>query len=188
MKSENARRSSLKSFFEWNYLKLKNYTRSQLGGPAYEMEAEDILQDVAVSLFSRFDFDNSISNIAGYIYRALKNRVTDYQRKKKHEIPVAEFTDQNGNDLFMLIPDDAPIDLILDGMEGGSAPPDLEYALSLLSPEERQLIIENDINGRTFADLSQEWGISQGTLLSRKHRALNKLHKTLKTINDNTIN
>lgn len=183
MKSETTRSGSLKSFFEWNYLKLKNYTRSQLGRVGSDAEAEDILQDVAVSLFSRYDFDTSIGNVAGYIYRALKNRVTDYQRKKKKEIPMAAFTDDEGNDLFMMIPDDAPLDAIMDGMDAPT-PPDLDYALSLLNPLERQLLIENDINGRTFAELSKEWGISQGTLLSRKHRALNKLHKTLKNINN----
>lgn len=183
MKSETTRSGSLKAFFEWNYLKLKNYTRSQLGGSSYDADAEDILQDVAVSLFSRYDFDSSIGNFAAYVYRALKNRVTDYRRKKKNEIPVAEFTDDSGNDLFMMIPDDAPVELIMEGMQEEQVP-DLEFALSFLSDEERELITENSIRGRTFAELSEEWGISQGTLLSRKHRALNKLHKILNGINN----
>lgn len=182
MKSEKVRNGSLKAFFEWNYLKLKNYARSQLGGAAFESDAEDILQDVAVSVFSRDGFDQTITNIAAYIYRAIRNRVTDQQRRKKKEIPLAAFTDEKGRDLLMAIPDDAPPEEIFSGLES-PPPPDLDYALSLLSPEERQLLIENDLKGRTFAELSKEWGISQGTLLSRKHRALNKLHKILKEIN-----
>jgi RNA polymerase sigma factor (sigma-70 family) len=180
MKQSESRTGSLKSFFEWNYLKLKNYARKQLGDrSSSEREAEEILHDVAVNLLSRFDLDATVENLAAYIYRSIRNRITDYRRRKKEEIPVAHFTDEEGNDLYMYIPDDAPIEAIMDGMED-HPPEDLEYALSLLSPEERELIIENEFNGRTFAELSKEWGISIGTLMSRKHRALERLHKILK--------
>jgi RNA polymerase sigma-70 factor (ECF subfamily) len=179
MKSENARSGSLKSFFEWNYLKLRNYTRKQLGNSQGSEDAEDILQDVAVNLFTRFDLDYTVENLAAYIYRSIRNRITDSRRKKKQEVPVARFTDEEGNELFLGIPDGAPIEAIIEGFDE-PPPADLEYALSMLSPEERELIIENSLKGRTFAELSKAWGISQGTLLSRKHRALNKLHKILK--------
>jgi RNA polymerase sigma factor (sigma-70 family) len=180
MKQSKSRSGSLKNFLEWNYLKLKNYARQQLGSrPSSEREAEDILHDVAVSLLSRFDLDATVENIAAYIYRSIRNRITDYRRLKKEEIPVAHFTDEEGNELFMYIPDDAPMEAIMEGMED-RPPEDLEYALTLLSPEERELIIENEFNGRTFEELSKEWGISKGTLMSRKHRALEKVHKILK--------
>jgi RNA polymerase sigma factor (sigma-70 family) len=178
MKQQKENNSSLKSFFEWNYLKLKNYARRELGGQNKEADAEDILQDVAINLFSQFDIDSTVRNLAAYTYRAIRNRITDMRRKKKPEIPMAYFTDEDGNDKFMFIPDEAPIDVIMEGMDE-EEPEDLDQALSFLSPEDRELIIENEINGKTFAELSKEWGISQGTLLSRKHRALNKLHKIL---------
>jgi RNA polymerase sigma factor (sigma-70 family) len=185
MEQPKENKGSLKGFFEWNYLKLKNYARNRLGGPKYEADAEDILQDVAINLFSQFDIDSTVRDIAAYTYRAIRNRIIDYRRKKNPEIPIAHFTDEDGNDRFMLIPDDAPIEAILDGIEE-EEPEDLNEALSLLPAEDRELIIENELNGRTFAELSEEWGISQGTLLSRKYRALHKLHKTL--AERNTIN
>lgn len=183
MKQDNSRQGSLKNFFEWNYLKLKNYARRQLGGPAYEADAEDLLQEVAVSLFTHHELDSTISNLAAYIYRAIRNRITDQRRKKKHEIAVGDFTDEKGNDLFMFIPDDAPFEAVLEGLDDGP-PPDLYRAMAQLSRDERELIIENSIHGRTFAELSEAWGISQGTLLSRKYRALQKLHKILTTQTD----
>jgi RNA polymerase sigma factor (sigma-70 family) len=179
MKQEISRTGSLKSFFEWNYLKLKNYARRQLGGSYREADAEDIIQDVAMSLFTRFDYNSGMENLAAYIYRSIRNRIIDQRRLKRNEVPVAEFTDADGNDLFMFIPEDAPLEAIMEGLEE-KTPEDLDYALSLLSPEEQELIVENEFNGRTFAELSKAWGISQGTLLSRKHRALSRLHKMLK--------
>jgi RNA polymerase sigma-70 factor (ECF subfamily) len=178
MSQRQENKSSLKGFFEWNYLKLKNYARRQLGGQRYEADAEDILQDVAISLFSQFDIDSTVGNLAAYTYRAIRNRIIDIRRKKKQEIPVAHFTDEDGNDRFMFIPDDAPVEAIFEGMDE-EEPADLDEALALLSPEDRELVIENEINGRTFIELSKEWGISQNTLLSRKHRALQKLHRIL---------
>jgi RNA polymerase sigma factor (sigma-70 family) len=183
MKSVKTRNGSLKGFFEWNYLRLKNYVKGQLGGSRYEAEAEDILQDVALNLFARLDFDNGVENVAAYIYRSLRNRITDIRRKRKNEFPVSGFINEEGDDLFMMIPDDAPMEAILEGLDE-HPPTDLETALAYLKPEERELIIENSLNGRTFAELSAAWGISQGTLLARKHRALNKLHKILKSQNN----
>lgn len=157
----------------------------QMGGSAYEADAEDILQDVAESMFARQDPDGAISNLAAYIYSAIRNRITDRRRKKKNEIPIGDFTDEHGNDRFVFVPDDAPLEAIIDGMDD-LPPVDLDYALSKLTSEEQELIMENSFNGRTFAELSEAWGISQGTLLSRKHRALQKLHKILKTQTDLT--
>jgi RNA polymerase sigma factor (sigma-70 family) len=182
MKQEKSRSGSLRDFLEWNYLKLKNYVRGQLGSPKYYADADDLLHEVSESLLSRFDLDSTVENLGAYIYKSLSNRITDFRKKKKAEIPMTQFADAEGNDMFMFIPDDAPIEAIIDGMED-EPPEDLDYALSLLSPEERELIIANEFEGRTFAELSKEWGISQGTLLSRKHRALNKLHAQLKRKN-----
>jgi len=36
------------------------------------------------------------------------------------------------------------------------------------------------MNGRTFRELSDEWGIPLGTLLARKSRAIAKVRDTLK--------
>lgn len=178
MKPEKSRSGSLKSFFEWNYLKLKNYTRKQLGPSAEGQDAEDILQDVAVNLFTRFDLDYTVENIAAYIYRSIRNRITDFRRKKRQEFPMATFTDEEGNDLILVLPSEALQDFTPEASD--EPEPDLEKALKMLSEEERELIIETSFNGNTFAELSARWGVSQGTLLSKKHRAIAKLHKILK--------
>ena len=48
-----------------------------------------------------------------------------------------------------------------------------------LKPDERDIIVETEFNGRSFNDLSIEWNTPVGTLLARKHRALGKLQKEL---------
>ena len=169
----------MKSFFEWNYLKLKNYTRQQLGSSASYSDADDILQDVAVNLFTRFDLDYTVENIAAYIYRSIRNKITDRRRKKRQEIPLAHFTDAEGNDLLLAIPEQWP-DVLQEDAYDDLGPDDLSKAIAQLSAEEQELLIETSFKGKTFAQVAKEWGISQNTLLSRKHRALGKLHKILK--------
>jgi ubiquinone/menaquinone biosynthesis C-methylase UbiE len=53
--------------------------------------------------------------------------------------------------------------------------------LEQLNEQERALIIENDINGRTMGDLSIAWDIPVNTLLSRKSRALKKIQQHIQS-------
>ena len=48
-----------------------------------------------------------------------------------------------------------------------------------LSPDQQEIIIKTEIEGFTFEELSQEWDIPIGTLLSRKHRGMAKLQKLM---------
>jgi len=61
------------------------------------------------------------------------------------------------------------------------APESLFHALKQLRPDEQAVIIATEFEGQTYEELSDEWDVPLGTLLSRKHRALSKLHKQLLT-------
>jgi len=52
-------------------------------------------------------------------------------------------------------------------------------ALDALSPDEKAVILETELEGRSFKDLAGEWGIPVGTLLARKSRGLEKIRKQL---------
>ncbi len=54
-------------------------------------------------------------------------------------------------------------------------------AIQELSDIEQFIINQTEFEGKTFEQLSKELQIPIGTLLSKKHRALNKLYKILKT-------
>ena len=55
----------------------------------------------------------------------------------------------------------------------------LREAIAQLRPDEQAVIIATEFEERSYEELSDEWEIPIGTLLSRKHRALSKLHKIL---------
>jgi len=78
-------------FFREEYSKLKNYIRGYISDKP-DWDAEDIIQDVALNLFSRVDFETSVENLTGYIYRAIRNKIIDLQRNKnrKKQSPMEE--------------------------------------------------------------------------------------------------
>ena len=61
-------------FFRKEYSKLKNYSRSYISDQP-DWDAEDIIQDVALNLFSRVDFETPVENLVGYIYFFLSLRL-----------------------------------------------------------------------------------------------------------------
>ena len=58
----------------------------------------------------------------------------------------------------------------------------VEDALDDLPPEQREVFIAHEIDGRSFKELSEETGTSVSTLLSRKRYAILHLRERLQNI------
>ncbi|MFP6834543.1 MAG: sigma factor, partial [Pseudomonadales bacterium] len=63
----------VRSFVETERLRLVHYVRSLLRGTA-ELDAEDVVHDVLVSVLERADLP-APEFLAAYVFRALRNRV-----------------------------------------------------------------------------------------------------------------
>lgn len=170
-------KKSLDRFFRNEYQKLVNFVRKNLDERYFEASPEDIIQDVALGLIDKLDLDAQIGNLTGYIYRSVKNRIIDYQKKKQRNVSIEVFTDKkNGNYLLNTLTDetlDEPTDY------SHIEPEVLQQAIALLRPDEQAVIMATEFENHTFEELSAAWEVPLGTLLSRKHRALSKLHKIL---------
>ena len=143
----------------------------------YDASPEDIVQDVVLSLINKLNPDTQIGNVTGYIYRSLKNRIIDYQKKKKRTVSMENFRDRkNENYLINTVAD---VTLTEEPDYTSLEPELLHQAISQLRPDEQAVIIATEFEQYTFEELSEEWDVPLGTLLSRKHRALSKLHKIL---------
>jgi RNA polymerase sigma factor (sigma-70 family) len=133
---------------------------------AADHEAEDIVQDVVVHLFDRADPSIPIQNLAAYIYRALRNRIVDYFRRRRQTFVLAEGSLNSRQDPASEIEQEEMLEDVFAAMEE-------------LSAEEKAVILATEMEGRTFKDLAEEWRIPLGTLLARKSRALDKIRKQL---------
>ena len=60
----------------------------------------------------------------------------------------------------------------------------LTDAIGKLEPRQRAVLIATELKGKSFRDLSEEWGEPMGTLLSRKSRAVKNLKSMLREQTD----
>lgn len=173
--SEKDNYNKLQNYFNDEYHMLKNYVNSKLDDTR-DQSAEDVLQDVALKLFSRADSLSPISNVAGFVFRAIKNRIIDSMRTKKKSNSIDDENELKLNEL---------VSLFYDDNEGYSEKMkhDLMRTIYQLKPHYREIILAVDFEGYSYREISEATGIPQGTLLSRRHRALSILYKELKKSN-----
>jgi RNA polymerase sigma factor (sigma-70 family) len=177
MKQEKNIRVALRNFFVNEYNKLINYVRGYLSELSYSIDAEDIIQDVALNLYSKVDINAPIENLAAYAYRSIKNRIIDIRRKSRENISIEDYSSKkNENILTETI---SVADEEENFYKDENVYKKMIEAMDKLKSQERDIIIETEFNGRPFNELSLEWNIPVGTLLARKHRALGKLQKIL---------
>lgn len=167
-------RQSFDIMIRKEYKKLVNYVRKNMENRYFDASPEDIIQDVAINLISRLDVNTQIENLTSYMYRSLRNKILDLRRKPRKSISIENFDDvKNSNSLLKMLIDEEEPEI------PQYEPEMLHDAILRLNPAERELIMLTEFEGRRFDELSKEWEIPIGTLLSRKHRALSKLNKIL---------
>ena len=173
MTSEQENKKKLESFFDSEYSSLRAFVNSRIKAST-EWDSDDIIQDVALKLFSGAERYSTINNVPGLVYRSIKNKIIDVMRKRRNsssnenenEIKLIEFTE------------------LLYGKSDNSYSEQMKDALKKsimeLKPSYRDIIIAIDFEGYTYKEISFETGIPEGTLMSQRHRAIAQLHKELK--------
>jgi RNA polymerase sigma factor (sigma-70 family) len=170
-------RKSLDRFFRNEYQKLINFVRKNLEYRFFEAAPEDIVQDVMLGLMDRLDVDAQIGNMTAYIYQSVKNKITDYQKKKQRNVSLENFTDKSNENYLLntMTNEITGEETVYSDIE----PETLREAISQLRPDEQAIILATGFQDQTYEELAEEWEVPVGTLLSRKHRALSKLYKIL---------
>lgn len=143
-----------------------------------EIDAEDLLQDVFSELVEAYRMMKPIAHAGAWMMQVAKNRITDLFRRGKKEV----VEDEGGRMLEDLLPSkDAGPDalymrsVVLD---------EIEAALGELPASQREVFLAHEIDGRSFAEISAETGVSVNTLLSRKHYAVKRLRNRLQRVYD----
>lgn len=172
MVSEKENYSNLTAFFKDEYHSLQAYVRSKIDDTA-DNDAEDIIQEVAVRIFSRSKDAVPINNIAGFVYNSIRNKIIDIMRTKKERsyedselegvwMEFAElFYEKSSNDYSEHLKER------------------LKWAVLDLKPVYRDIILAIDFEGYTYKEIATQTDIPMGTLMSRRHRAISYLYKEL---------
>jgi len=149
-------------------------------------EAEDILQDVFYQFVAGYDTIESLDRVTSWLFSVARNKIIDRYRRDAARPKRADLEMLAGTD------DDAPLTLqdILPDL--GNTPEDaylrdviwdaIMEALDDLPAEQREIFILNEIEERSFREISEETGVSINTLLSRKRYAILALRKKLQRL------
>ena len=162
--------NNLNRFFRDEYESLSGYVRSRIDDTA-ERDAEDIIQDVALRLFSRADDLSQINNIAGFVYRAVRNRIIDVMRTRKGKQSDNERLEERWSEFAERFYGESAERYPESTMR------QLKVGIENLKPNYREVILAVDFEGYSYREYSEMTGISPGTLMSRRHRALSILQK-----------
>ena len=162
--------------------RLRNFIRRRVPDQA---DAEDIVQEVFYELVEANRLLMPIDHITGWLFRVARNRITDLFRKKRPE-PFSDATleSEEGEMLrfedLLPSPDAGPEALYIHSV----MLEELEQALSELPPEQREVFLAHEVEGRSFKELSATTGINVNTLLARKRYAVLHLRERLQDFYD----
>jgi RNA polymerase sigma factor (sigma-70 family) len=171
-------RISIVEFLTTERGRLIRYVRHLIDDAA-ERDGEDIVQDVALNLFSRADVLMPIETLSAYVYQSLRNRVIDYLRRRRDVVSLDESIDENGESSLIQQLSDTLSDVEKE-VTRAELRKSIVSAIEQLPGEQKAVVIETELNGRSFRELAKEWGIPIGTLLARKSRALAKIRESLR--------
>jgi RNA polymerase sigma factor (sigma-70 family) len=160
--------------------RLRNFIRKRVADIG---DAEDVLQDVFSELVEAYRMVKPAEQVTAWLFRVARNRITDLFRRRK---AVSLNEPVNGEDGSRTLED------LLPSPDAG---PDAEYArevlmealedaLEELPANQRKVFVEHELMGRSFKEMSEEWGVSINTLLSRKRYAVLHLRERLKEIHE----
>ena len=152
-------------------------------------EAEDILQDVFYQFVAGYETIESFDRITSWLFSVARNKIIDRYRRDSIKPKKSDLEVRSGFD------DGAPLTLQEILPDLGNTPEDVYFreviwdaimdALDELPREQREIFIQNELEEKSFREISEETNISINTLLSRKRYAIIALRKKLLRLYDN---
>jgi RNA polymerase sigma factor (sigma-70 family) len=160
--------------------RLRNFIRRRVRGGE---DVEDIVQEVFYELVRAHRLLMPIDTVSSWLFSVARNRITDLFRKKKPDLFSEMAVEGEGGEMLdfedlLPSPDAGPEAAYLRKQLLLA----LESAIAELPPEQREVFVANELEGRSFKELAAETRISINTLLSRKRYAVLALRRRLETI------
>jgi RNA polymerase sigma factor (sigma-70 family) len=165
--------------------RLRAFVRRQVADLS---DVDDIVQEAFYELVAAYRLTEPIEHVAGWLLRVARNRIIDRFRARAREesfIDHSRSADFERRSEPSRVFDEwiAPVD---SGPESAYVrevlADELNAALDELPPEQREVFVAHEFDGRSFKDLAAETGIGINTLLGRKHAAVRHLRRRLQDI------
>jgi RNA polymerase sigma factor (sigma-70 family) len=163
--------------------RLGNFIRRRVRDP---MEAEDLLQDVLEELVEAYRLPEPFEQASAWLFRVARNRIIDRfrrnRRRRSTDLKGATDESYESHRLNLELPglDQGPEALyarstVLEALQG---------ALDELPPEQREVFVEHELEGRSFKLMAETSGVPLNTLLARKRSAVLHMRRRLQAVYD----
>jgi RNA polymerase sigma factor (sigma-70 family) len=146
-------------------------------------DAEDILQDVFYQLVRAYQSIGSIDRVASWLYKVANNKIIDRSRKSM-PIPIESIIPKMDEHEALTLEDILP--------DFGNSTEDhllqefiwqqIGEALKQMPKEQAEVFVLHELEDKSFKEISEQTGIPQNTLFSRKRYAILFLREKLKEI------
>jgi len=173
----------LRDIIRREYDRLLNFIRYRVSD---DTDAEDIAQDVFYLFVETYQMMKPVEQISAWLFRVARNKIIDRFRKKK-AIPISTIENnmrstenEPGNTLLDLLPD--PGDNPEIAYLRSALLEELIEAIDELPEAQREVILQHDLEGLSFKEISEITGVPVNTLLSRKRYAILFLRERLRDI------
>jgi len=151
-------------------------------------EAEDLAQEVFITVFKSIDGFRGDSKLSTWMYRVAtnhcKNRIKYLQRrargKKKEFDEIAEHDAIASATMNPTTPIARPDHMV----EAYQKEAILKEAIGALDEDHRALIVLRDIESLTYDEIQNITGLAEGTVKSRLHRARNALREKVRRLSE----
>lgn len=117
-------------------------------------DAEDIAQEVFISVYKNLDKFRKDSNIYTWIYRIAINKTYDFFKKRKNDLEI--------NEEILLVADTFSADTNIL----------LEERLKTLAPREKEIVILKDIYGYKLKEIANMKSMNISTIKSVYYKAI----------------
>lgn len=171
---------ALAEFMAENRDRLVRFVRSRLSDAAH-IDGEDLVQDVMLKIIENPSVTAPIADLSAYVFRALRNRIIDEYRRAGPDMTSME-GEEGDKGLYDTLPDTKYEPR--GSEERRILRREIFEAISSLSAEQRQVVVETELNGMAMAELARRTSTPLGTLLSRKHRGMKKIRKRLEHLKE----
>ncbi len=142
------------------------------------VEAEDLAQDIFVTLYTSIDTFREESSLGTWLYRIAvnlcRNRIKYLARRRKSRAPSLEERGDRGIPQETapgspaLVSSVARPDRLAEGRQLETI---IQRELAALEPDQRELLALRDIEGMSYSEMETVVGLPLGTIKSRLHRA-----------------
>lgn len=162
-------RAAFAELFDYFGPRLKGYLQQQ---GASEGEAEEIVQDVMLTLWQRTElYDPERSSVSTWLYRIARNRRIDQLRRQMVREVDAE-------DPFFQPEPEEDVGVAMDSRLREER---IRAAMQKLSPEQREVVRQAFFLGLSHSEIADHLGLPVGTVKSRLRLAFARLRRFLET-------